>query len=58
MYKPTEREDYLPEWPGFLHRVFGLHMRGAGGGCHVALDTQLDPEFRASSTHQETWRYD
>ncbi len=25
-------------------------MRGAGGGCHVELDTQLDPEFQASST--------
>ena len=49
MYKPTEREDYLPEWPGF-HSVFGLHMRGVGGSCHVELDTQLDPEFQASST--------
>ena len=49
MYKPTEREDYLPEWPGF-HSVFGLHMRAAGGSCHVELDTQLDAEFRVSST--------
>lgn len=48
-YKPTERKDYLPEWPGF-HSVFGLHMRGAGRGCHVELDTQLETEFRASST--------
>ena len=48
-YKPTEREDYLPEWPSF-HRVFGLHMRAAGGGCHVELETQLDAEFCASST--------
>ncbi len=49
VYKPTERKDYLPEWPGF-HRVFGLHMRGAGSGCHVELDPQLETEFRASST--------
>lgn len=48
MYKPTEREDYLPEWPSF-HRVFGLHMRAASASCHVELDTQLDTEFRASS---------
>jgi hypothetical protein len=34
---PTERIEYLPKWPGF-HQVFGLHMRGAGGGCHVELD--------------------
>ncbi|NLW34548.1 MAG: hypothetical protein GXY80_03565 [Syntrophorhabdus aromaticivorans] len=47
--QPTERRDYLPEWPGF-HRVFGLHMRPAGKGCHVQLDAQLDTEFRSSST--------
>ncbi len=49
LYKPTERKDYLPEWPGF-QRVFGLHMRGAGGGCHVELHAQLETEFRASTT--------
>lgn len=49
VYRPTERTDYLPGWPGF-HRVFGLHMRGAGGDSHVELDTQLEIEFRASST--------
>ena len=47
--KPTERKDYLPEWPGF-QRVFGLHMRGAGGGCHVELDAEVEAEIRASST--------
>lgn len=47
--RPTERPDYLLEWPGF-HRVFGLHMRGAGKGCHVELDAQLDADFRSSST--------
>ncbi len=48
-YQPKERKDYLPEWPGF-HSVFGLHMRGAGGACHVELDAQLEADFRASPT--------
>ena len=47
--RPTERTDYLPEWPGF-HRVFGLHMRGAGTGCHIELGKELESEFRDSST--------
>jgi hypothetical protein len=47
-HRPTERRDYLPEWPGF-HGVFGLHMCGAGGGCHIELDAQLEPEFQAST---------
>lgn len=46
---PSERKDYLPKWPGF-HSVFGLHMRGAGGGCHMELDPQLESEFQQSST--------
>ena len=48
-YKPTERRDYLPEWPGFRN-VFGLNMRGAGGGCHVETDVELEAEFQASTT--------
>jgi len=47
--RPTERTDYLPEWPGF-QRVFGLHMRGAGHGCHIELDKELEAEFEMSST--------
>jgi len=47
--RATERADYLPDWPGF-HRVFGLHMGGAGGGCHIELDKQIETEVRASST--------
>lgn len=47
--KATERADYLPDWPGF-QRVFGLHMRGAGGGCHIELDGRVDEDFRASPT--------
>ncbi len=46
-YQPAEREDYLPEWPGF-QTVFGLHLSGAGGACHVELDGRLDSDFRAS----------
>jgi hypothetical protein len=45
--KPTERREYLPEWPGF-QRVFGLHMRGAGRGCHIELDQQLEIDMEAS----------
>jgi hypothetical protein len=48
-HKPTERADYLPEWPGF-QSVFGIHMRGAGGACHAELDADLEAEFQASST--------
>jgi hypothetical protein len=47
--KPTERTQYLPEWPGF-QRVFGLHMRGAGRGCHIELDQQLDSDMEASQS--------
>lgn len=47
--RPTERKDYLPEWPGF-QRVFGLRMSGAGKGCHLELDAQLEAEFEASSS--------
>lgn len=45
--QPAERRDYLPAWPGF-QRVFGLHMRGAGKGCHVELDAALDRDFELS----------
>lgn len=43
-----ERLEYLPNWTGF-HSVFGLHMRGAGRGCHIELDVALEQEVRASS---------
>ena len=45
---PRERRDYLPQWRGF-HGVFGMHMRGAGRGCHIELDAAVDSEFRSSS---------
>jgi hypothetical protein len=47
-YRPTERLEYLPEWPGF-QTVFGIHMRGASGACHAELDARLEAEFQASS---------
>jgi hypothetical protein len=47
--KPTERREYLPEWPGF-QRVFGLHMRGAGRGCHIELDARVETDMAASVT--------
>jgi hypothetical protein len=46
-YKPTERRDYLPDWPGF-RGAFSLQMRAAGGSCHIELDAQLEMDFRAS----------
>jgi hypothetical protein len=46
--KPTERRDYVPEWPGF-QPVFGLHMRGAARACHLELDQQLEVEVAAST---------
>lgn len=45
--RPTERIDYLPEWPGF-HGVFGLHMRGAARPCHIELEAGFEDEFQAS----------
>ena len=42
-----ERKDYLPSWPGF-HTVFGLHMRGAGRGCHEEVSSQIDTDLNGS----------
>jgi hypothetical protein len=46
--RATERKEYLPNWPGF-HSVFGLHMRAAGGACHVELEPQFEAELRAAA---------
>jgi len=46
-HQPIERKDYLPKWPGF-QRVFGLHMKAAGGGCHVELSNALEMELHNS----------
>jgi len=47
-YSPTERVDYLPEWPGFP-RVFGLHVKAASSGCHVELDPQVDDAMQSAA---------
>jgi hypothetical protein len=47
--EPTERKEYLPKWPGF-RTVFGLHMRGAGSGCHIELDAEIEAEVETSAT--------
>ena len=44
VFDPRERKDYLPRWPGF-QRVFGLHMRAAGNGCHDEISSQLDTDL-------------
>ena len=46
-FNPIERKSYLPSWPGFK-TVFGVRMVGAGGGCHIELNDQLDKEFDRS----------
>jgi hypothetical protein len=48
-FNPTERADYLPQWPGF-HTVFGVHMRAAARECHLELDHAVDNEVKASET--------
>ena len=48
-WKPQERRDYLPEWPGFRD-VFGLDMRGAGPSCHIRLKDQVDADVQTSAT--------
>ena len=45
-YKPKERREYLPDWPGF-HGVFGVHMRAAEG-VHIELDSELESELSTS----------
>jgi hypothetical protein len=50
-YAPTERKEYLPEWPGFS-RVFSLHMRSAVKACHFQLGDRLQGEMKdAASPH-------
>jgi hypothetical protein len=46
-YKPRERKDYLPKWPGFS-QAFSLRMRGAAKECHIELDDRLEAEMRES----------
>ena len=44
-FSPTERKEYVPEWPGF-RAVFGLRMHAAGRDCRVELDSRLESELR------------
>lgn len=48
-FKPTERKDYLPAWPGFS-RCFNVHMRAAAKLCHVQLSKNLGAEMENSTT--------
>ena len=48
-WQPRERQDYLPEWPGF-REVFGLEMQAAGSSCHIELDDHVDADVQMSST--------
>lgn len=51
VYRPGERLDYLPEWPGFAS-VFKVRMTGAGGQCHAELEESLERElFEKASPH-------
>lgn len=46
--KPTERTDYLPDWPGF-QTVFGVRLVPADE-CLVELGEDLDGQMSASAT--------
>lgn len=43
-YRPKERRDYLPDWPGF-HSVFGVHIEAAPKSCRLELSHQTDVDF-------------
>lgn len=43
-FKPTERREYLPEWPGF-QTVFGTRVTGAAAGCHIKIDGGFEREL-------------
>ena len=44
-YRPTERKDYLPDWPGF-HGVFGVHIEPAPRSCRLELSHKTEVNFR------------
>lgn len=47
-HKPTERRDYLVDYPGF-HRVFGLDISNAAGDCTIALPADLEERLDAAT---------
>lgn len=46
-WSPTERREYLVDWPGFSS-VFGVHVRAAGGTCHQELPKGLEARLQTS----------
>ena len=48
-WRPRERQDYLPEWPGF-REVFGLEMQAADSSCHIELEDQVDADVQMSNS--------
>ena len=48
-WQPKERQDYLPEWPGFK-QVFGLEMQAADSLCHIKLGDRVDADVQMSKT--------
>ena len=48
-WKPRERKDYLPDWPGF-REVFGLDMQAADPSCHIQLEDRVDADVQMSKT--------
>ena len=46
-WKPSERPDYLPVWPGF-REVFELDMQAAGSSCHIRLEDRVDADVQMS----------
>src|SRR3546814_571384 len=50
-FRPTERTDYLPDWPGFS-KVFGTRKAAADKRCRIELDRDLDALLRDRSEEQ------
>jgi hypothetical protein len=48
-YRPRERRDYLPDWPGF-RSVFGLRITAASSDCRLELVATLDNDIPSSPT--------
>ena len=44
---PTERREYLQNWPGF-RSAFNLEMRGAAAACHIEVSSEIDNEMQQS----------
>lgn len=51
-HKPTERRDYLIDYPGF-HRVFGLDITTAPPDCTFALPDDLEERLDAAANPRQ-----